>query len=150
MLLLLRPNATLVPRVDSLSFLQDTLGNRRACERAVADALRAGRRVVIDRCNHDRSQREGWTNLLGRSGVPGTAAQVVWLDVPLRECKRRVMARTGHPTLPPTQKSMGVLDRFARIFEPPSQRTERSLPAILRVEEWDAVALARRIDDGGA
>ncbi|GIQ83981.1 hypothetical protein KIPB_005391 [Kipferlia bialata] len=42
---------------------QDELGSRKSCERMASRALKAGRSVVIDRCNFDRSQRAHWVRL---------------------------------------------------------------------------------------
>jgi len=114
---------------------QDTLGNRRACERAASGALRAGHRVVVDRCNHDPQQRAHWTRLAG-------TAVALWLDADLDECARRVMARESHPTLPPGAKSEAIVRRFATDFVPPS-RSERGISNVIRL----VVPLEMDLDD---
>ncbi len=39
---------------------QDEMGTRKVCEARLEDALRAGRSVVVDRCNFDYQQRHVW------------------------------------------------------------------------------------------
>lgn len=76
---------------------QDELGNRRACEQKAKDALLRGEDVVIDRCNFDRAQRAHWVEIGKRRHCPiGTIVFLTSLQV----CISRVMARSGHPTLP--------------------------------------------------
>ena len=43
---------------------QDSLGSRQACEDAVTDLMKRGRRCVVDRCNHTNQQRDLWIDLM--------------------------------------------------------------------------------------
>ncbi|KAJ8610695.1 hypothetical protein CTAYLR_005649 [Chrysophaeum taylorii] len=113
---------------------QDSLGHRRACEQNARLALERGARVVVDRCNHDPTQRAHWTRL-----APAVA---VWLDADVELCVARVLGRAGHPTLAAEPKSEDVVRRFASIFEPPTI-AEPGLTAVHRIP----VPLEMSIDD---
>ena len=99
---------------------QDELGSRAACEEAAAGALREGARVVVDRTNIDAEQRAHWLRLARQHRLPDSAAACVVLSAPRAECERRVLARRGHPTLPPDASSVGVVRRFAAQYQAPS------------------------------
>eukprot|EP01047_Picozoa_sp_COSAG01_P045549 COSAG01_NODE_4207_length_5240_cov_6.615325_1_plen_512_part_00 len=95
---------------------QDELGSRGRCLSLGAAALRAGRSVVIDRCNFDHAQRAHWVKLAAQHRAVAVA---LFLHVPAAVCKRRVMARVGHPTLGPSAQSLRVIDRFGQMLVPP-------------------------------
>ncbi|KAJ1449606.1 AAA domain-containing protein [Pelagophyceae sp. CCMP2097] len=136
---------------------QDALGSRGACEGAVRKALRAGDKVLVDRCNHDPKQRAHWTKLYAtycdEEHWPPTGVDVVWLDVPLSECERRVMGRAAHPTLPPTEESRRVVRGFEAMFKAPKaseagvRRVVRVDAAVLREHFSDVTALAKSLAD---
>jgi hypothetical protein len=77
---------------------QDTLGDRKACERAFATALKSGRSVILDRCNFDSRQRSTWVRMARESRQPARLIAVQLL-LDLHLCIQRVQARTNHPTL---------------------------------------------------
>lgn len=81
-----------------------------------------GGRLVVDRCNSTASQRAVWTKLARDCGLTSEEIGVVHLDTSLEDCKARVMSRKGHPTLPPSAKSVGVINGFAEGFELPTER----------------------------
>ena len=118
---------------------QDSLGNRRKCERACARAFERGDRVVIDRCNHDRAQRAHWTRILERAG--GGYKVAVWLTTPVDSCVERVLARPVHPTLagPGAEK---VVRNFERSFEPPRDDEVDAIIKLAPTDDYDAVAAA--------
>lgn len=125
---------------------QDTMGNRRACERACAAALAAGERVVVDRCNHDAQQRAHWVRLLDAAG--GGRAYALWLDVDEDECVARCRARRGHRTLPP-EKAARVIRGFRDTWVPPDA-TSDGLAGVLRLPifaEGDAGRVVASLDD---
>jgi predicted kinase len=93
---------------------QDVLGNRRACELAVDTALRAGERVVVDRTNIDCAQRAHFLHIAQSHGVGPAGAACLHLDLHPAECVRRVLTRTGHPTLPAREESKAVVWQFRR------------------------------------
>ena len=118
---------------------QDSLGNRRKCERACARAFERGDRVVIDRCNHDRAQRAHWTRILERAG--GGYKVAVWLTTPVDSCVERVLARPVHPTLagPGAEK---VVRNFERSFEPPRDDEVDTIIKLAPTDDYDSVAAA--------
>ena len=118
---------------------QDSLGNRRKCERACARAFERGDRVVIDRCNHDRAQRAHWTRILERAG--GGYKVAVWLTTPVDSCVERVLARPAHPTLagPGAEK---VVRNFARSFDPPRDDEVDAIIELAPTDDYDSVAAA--------
>ena len=118
---------------------QDSLGNRRKCERACARAFDRGDRVVIDRCNHDRAQRAHWTRILERAG--GGHAVAVWLTTPVDSCVERVLARPVHPTLagPGAEK---VVRNFEKSFDPPGDDEVDAIIKLAPTDDYDAVAAA--------
>jgi predicted kinase len=118
---------------------QDSLGNRRKCERACARAFERGDRVVIDRCNHDRSQRAHWTRILERAG--GGYKVAVWLTTPVDSCVERVLARPVHPTLagPGAEK---VVRSFERSFDPPRDDEVDAIIKLAPTDDYDSVAAA--------
>ncbi|CAH0366001.1 unnamed protein product [Pelagomonas calceolata] len=118
---------------------QDSLGNRRKCERACARAFERGDRVVIDRCNHDRAQRAHWTRILERAG--GGYKVAVWLTTPVDSCVERVLARPAHPTLagPGAEK---VVRNFEKSFDPPGEDEVDAIIKLAPTDDYDAVAAA--------
>ena len=118
---------------------QDSLGNRRKCERACARAFERGDRVVIDRCNHDRAQRAHWTRILERAG--GGYKVAVWLTTPVDSCVERVLARPVHPTLagPGAEK---VVRNFEKSFEPPRDDEVDAIIKLAPTDDYDSVAAA--------
>ena len=72
---------------------QDKLGTRKRCLSAARAALAEGANVLIDRCNFDATQRSHWLSLRPREEVRRVA---VFLDVPMNEAYRRVVARPRH------------------------------------------------------
>ena len=118
---------------------QDSLGNRRKCERACARAFERGDRVVIDRCNHDRSQRAHWTRILEKCG--GGRAVAVWLTTPVDSCVERVLARPVHPTLagPGAEK---VVQNFEKSFDPPRDDEVDAIIKLAPTDDYDSVAAA--------
>lgn len=112
---------------------QDECGTRRLCIEAATEALRAGRSVIIDRCNADPAQREPWV-ALGREH--GCVVASVHLDLPVEECLGRVMVRRRHPTLPAGERAAAVVHKFA---------SELSRPA--PSEGFDAALVATTVDE---
>jgi hypothetical protein len=98
---------------------QDELGSRAACEEAVDRALQDGAGAVVDRTNIDAEQRAHWLRIAARHRLPAAAAACVVVSAPRAACERRVLARRGHPTLPPDSGSVGVVRRFAGLYRAP-------------------------------
>ena len=53
-------------------------------------------RIVIDRTNPMRHQREDFTAMARTAGY---RLKIVYFDVPAENCRERIRNRTGHPTL---------------------------------------------------
>ena len=122
---------------------QDSLGSRQACEDAVTDLMKRGRRCVVDRCNHTNQQRDLWVDLMKKNAPKdkNAVALVLHLDADVETCKQRVLQRKNHKTLPPVPASKAVVDDFQRKFEDPSQ--ER----VWNVEgDWSPQSLALAVD----
>jgi hypothetical protein len=58
-------------------------------------------------------------------------------------CKKRVMSRSGHRTLPPASASLGIVDRFAADLQPPS--LAEGFGRVVVLNEGDHVSLARHV-----
>ena len=116
---------------------QDELGNRKKCESAVVDALKAGRSVVVDRCNADVSQRLTWATLANAARVRAVALE---LTPPLELCLERAEVRDDHPTLS-KEDVPRVVRKFAADFIAVDRRRE-GFSAVLRpVGDADADAV---------
>jgi atypical dual specificity phosphatase len=100
---------------------QDALGDRKACIEAATAALEAGKDVVIDRCNVNKSQRKHWIDLALGYSVDDLIA--VSLDVHEEECIARVVSRKEHPNLnheTSLEKIREIVYNFNKSFESPS------------------------------
>lgn len=85
---------------------QDELGTRKRCEAAVREALHAGHRVVIDRCNQSVEQRKTWIDLAHecwpKSDMTFNKSPDIFcisFDTPFDLCVERSAARNDHPTV---------------------------------------------------
>lgn len=99
---------------------QDDMGSRKACKRAMANALQDKNktaRVVIDRVNFDVNQRKSWLEIANGLRVP--IIRCVKLDVSIDECKNRMASRTDHPTIKDAETGDRVIDQFAQIWTEP-------------------------------
>jgi predicted phosphohydrolase/predicted kinase len=76
---------------------QDELGSRNACKKVVAEALKKGVSVVIDRCNFDLQQRKSWIDMAQSFAV--TEIRAFLLDVDAETCIKRAAERESHPTI---------------------------------------------------
>lgn len=97
---------------------EDAAAEIRAHQRLrIEAALRAGRDVVVDYSFWSRAQRDDY-RALGRAC--GAEVEVVHLDVPADELRRRLaLRRTSHPddfVVPPA-----VLERYVAGFERPGE-----------------------------
>lgn len=99
---------------------QDELGSRDACLREAAQALDAGKSVVIDRCNTTREQRRLWTRLAQDFGAD---TRCLYLFSDPEECMHRIHERKDHPTIKADmsfEKKREIVAAFVRTFELPS------------------------------
>jgi len=75
---------------------QDELGSKSNCEDALIKALKANKKVIIDRCNPTVKDRQYWVDY---SMVNKKKIVVVFMDYPVEKCIDRVKNRVGHPTI---------------------------------------------------
>lgn len=97
---------------------QDDLGSRNACKNRMEDALRKGRKVVVDRCNFNVNQRKTWIELAQQHKIVNISALVFNIDPEV--CKTRIVTRQGHPTIAPEEKNKGIVDKFVKDFVMPT------------------------------
>ncbi|KAG0216735.1 hypothetical protein BGX33_012241 [Mortierella sp. NVP41] len=100
---------------------QDDLGDRAACEELTMSALQANSRsqsVVIDRCNFDQDQRKVWINIAAQLKVP--EVDVIIMDTEFYQCKKRILARTDHPTQVEGSQGVDVLYKFMEMLTLPT------------------------------
>uniref|UniRef100_A0A7S1HDT8 Uncharacterized protein n=1 Tax=Hemiselmis andersenii TaxID=464988 RepID=A0A7S1HDT8_HEMAN len=113
---------------------QDALGSRQECEHACWAALEEQQRVVVDRTNIDEVQRSHWVGIARKTRVPQNGIVCLSFNVHPDVCKQRVMSRKGHRTLPATEASMQVVDRFVSSFVPP--RESEGFCKVVNVSEY--------------
>ena len=75
------------------------------------ELLASGRSVVVDNTNPSVEERAALVQLAREAGVP---ARAVWLDLPLRACLERNLAREGRAQVPVA----GVLATHRRLVPP--------------------------------
>jgi predicted kinase len=101
---------------------QDDLGSKKECINAFTIAIKAGKSVVVDRCNFNRKQRKEWISLANKLGVQNIEA--VTFNTPMDECKKRVLQRKNHPTLNNNlsdSKKKEVVEWFNKMYEEPTK-----------------------------
>ncbi|KAG9323656.1 hypothetical protein KVV02_002952 [Mortierella alpina] len=112
---------------------QDDLGDRAACEALTMSALQANNRtqsVIIDRCNFDQDQRKVWVNLAKQLNVQ--EVDVIIMDTEFYHCKKRILARTDHPTQVEGPSGVDVLYKFMEMLTLPTYF--EGFSKIMRVE----------------
>ncbi|KAF9170152.1 hypothetical protein BGX21_000257 [Mortierella sp. AD011] len=109
---------------------QDDLGDRAACEDLTMSVLKAGQSVVIDRCNFNQDQRKVWVGIANRMNVP--EIDVIIMDTEFYQCKKRILARTNHPTQVDGPNGVDVLFKFLDMMTLPTYF--EGFSKILRVE----------------
>lgn len=98
---------------------QDELGNRKACKRAMQEALQAGKSVVVDRCNFDKSQRQVWVELAHEHGIG--EVECVLLDVKKDVCHKRAVRRKYHPTIKNASDASKAIEGLYKKFVAPDK-----------------------------
>ncbi|KAF9115551.1 hypothetical protein BGX27_007438 [Mortierella sp. AM989] len=112
---------------------QDDLGSRAECEDLAMSALQANNRtqsVVIDRCNFDQDQRKVWIRIANKLSVP--EIDVIIMDTEFYHCKKRILARTNHPTQVDGPNGVDVLFKFLDMMTLPTYF--EGFTKILRIE----------------
>ena len=99
---------------------QDDLGSKDKCVEKLSTALKEGKSVVVDRCNHDVKQRKLWIDL---ANYYGAVPRCVHLVVDPEVCFDRIYLRKGHPTITEdldANKKRSIIAGFVRAFEQPT------------------------------
>lgn len=110
-------SAQLAKHLDYLVISQDELGSKSACLTAMANALEAGRRMLVDRCNPYIEDRAEW---LAHAFHPNDAL-CVWFDIDRELCIARADGRTDHPTIAQGRARKIILS-FSKTLIPPSMK----------------------------
>ncbi|KAI8597749.1 AAA domain-containing protein, partial [Dissophora ornata] len=100
---------------------QDDLGDRAACEALTMSALQANNRTqsaIIDRCNFDQKQRKVWVDIAKQLDVP--EINVIIMDTEFYDCKKRILARSDHPTQVEGARGVDVLHQFLDMMTLPT------------------------------
>ncbi|XP_062210916.1 transcription factor bHLH140 [Phragmites australis] len=100
---------------------QDIIGNGKAgtkiqCLKALADALKEGKSVLIDRCNLERKQRADFVKL---GSTMHADVHAIALDLPAKVCISRAVSRTGHEGNLQGGKAALVVNRMLQKKETP-------------------------------
>jgi len=86
--------------------------------RHVRELLERGtRRIVIDRTNPLRHQREAFARLAREFGY---RVKIVYFDVPRAVCEERILDRKRHPTLEPDRMHHAI-DRYVGALDVPTE-----------------------------
>ncbi|OMH85950.1 Transcription factor [Zancudomyces culisetae] len=96
---------------------QDVIGSRSVCETEALKALKAGKKVIIDRCNFDEDERKIWVKVAEEVRCP---IDSLFFAVNAKVCKERVKNRKGHPSGVEGKFGAEVVARFDRIMTRPS------------------------------
>lgn len=84
--------------------------------RRLEELIAAGEpRIVIDRTNPMRSQRDVFTRIARQAGYRVT---IIHFDVPEETCRERIAARGAHPTLDQSRMNEAIA-RYQATFGPP-------------------------------
>jgi len=94
---------------------QDDLGSAEDCKKIMEKALKHCKSVIIDRCNVHAKERKMW---MQEAKKYTNQMEVLFLDVPMEECIRRVRERINHPTLDGENAEVVIRDFQKRLEEP--------------------------------
>ncbi|KAJ3162136.1 hypothetical protein HDU86_005834 [Geranomyces michiganensis] len=94
---------------------QDDSGSKSACEAEFAAAWKAGKRIVVDRCNPTVDARAEW---LAMAFYPRDAL-CGFFNLPRDVCVQRADARPSHPTIA-QGRARNVVASFAKNLVPPT------------------------------
>lgn len=96
--------------------------------------------MILDRCNATADERKYWLKI---GMLSAKQAVAVHFDVPVEECKARVLVRQNHPTIP-MGRGETVINSFAKAFTPP--KPEEGFLEIVKVSSFeDAEVLLSRL-----
>lgn len=105
---------------------------RGGCERSVSSGG-SGKRLILDRCNGTREDREWFVKLAASWSSHATA---IWFDLPTKICEARAMLRGNHPTLPPGSRVRKAIEQHGKSFTPPE--LSEGFHSVVRISSVDA------------
>lgn len=107
---------------------QDEQG-RKACLDQVGSLAKKKGTLILDRCNLTKDERKEWLDLSHRQ-----KAWCIFFDVPINECKWRIVRRKNHPSI----KEGGgarIIDSVAGKLEPPT--IDEGFEKIITIRTFD-------------
>jgi predicted kinase len=83
--------------------------------KAFKDAIEAGQKIVVDRMNFSKEQRNRYLSVAKEHGYETAIFSFI---VQTKECLRRMEQRTNHPTITCYKEARSALDTFLSKFQP--------------------------------
>ncbi|EFA74590.1 hypothetical protein PPL_11558 [Heterostelium album PN500] len=120
---------------------QDELGTRKKCEDNLAQYLKRGDSVIVDRCNFDIQQRRSWLKIGKQHGVKNIL--ILWFKIDADLCKKRIVVREDHPTIPKGNEGIEIISKFQNMFVDPMDIEGFSNIETINSEEESNLALER-------
>ncbi|KAI8594083.1 hypothetical protein BDZ88DRAFT_402519 [Geranomyces variabilis] len=105
----------LAEKAGYIRISQDDSGSKSACEAEFAAAWKAGKRIVVDRCNPTVDARAEWLDMAFKP----RDALCVFFNLPRDVCVQRADARPSHPTIA-QGRARNVVASFAKQLVPPT------------------------------
>ncbi|GAA6000455.1 uncharacterized protein JCM10292_001523 [Rhodotorula paludigena] len=106
---------------------------------AAVSSLRAGHKLVVDRCNASSADRKALLDLAQHA----KHAVAVFLDFPPDLCAQRAQLRSDHPTLPPGPRVLAAIKQFTRSLESPQLREGFAGVAVIKSLEASSEVVRR-------
>ncbi|KAJ3180058.1 hypothetical protein HDU87_002282 [Geranomyces variabilis] len=135
----------LAERAAYVRISQDDSGSKSACETEFSAAWKAGKRIVIDRCNPTVDARAEWLSMAFKP----RDALCVYFNLPRKLCVQRADARPSHPTVP-QGRARHVVAAFAKQLVPPMVAEGFACVAEIRSIKAANELLGRLSASGGA
>ncbi|CAO3641338.1 unnamed protein product [Cunninghamella blakesleeana] len=107
------------------------MGLRKACQMHMKKYLKNSYNVVVDCCNFDIDQRKTWIELGKEFQIP---VDCIILTTTQEECTGRISQRENHPTDVAGPKGVGILKKFVKNYQPPTQDINEGFDKIIYVE----------------
>ncbi|SAM06146.1 hypothetical protein [Absidia glauca] len=110
---------------------QDDLRSRKNCELHMRKYLKDQYSIVVDRCNFDVSQRKTWVGIANEFNVP---VDCLVFTANQQDCGERIQERKNHPTGVHGQEGLGILKKFIKNYQPPTDQTLEGFDKLLLVD----------------
>jgi atypical dual specificity phosphatase len=109
---------------------QDESGSRAACEREIGHA---SKRIILDRCNVSRADRQQWLALASSSAASPIC---VYFEYDRDLCISRAQRRSNHPTLPAGNRVLNAAKQMSEMFTQPT--LEEGFSAVVTIRSFEA------------